>query len=241
MLVETGKAFVDPFAMMTQMREDSDFCLPPLTILCWRTHLVITKHHKDMDLAWPKWTTPQPDWLRSSEKAFPIRSEHCQITTFSRSRQVFTTCWWWPSAFAWKKFSEPKHTRLKFDLEKLKDPNVLKTFEAMIGRRFAPLTIMDNEDHLDSMITTFNTAVIETASEILGKHRQRKKKQPWSLQKFLICATKGEKWEWKDSNLKDLRNKGSEQQHREVHEKGKKKLDRRTVYWDWRKSEEEQQ
>ena len=28
---------------------------------------------------------------------------------------------------------------------------------------------------MDSMITTFNTAVIETASEILGKHRQKKK------------------------------------------------------------------
>ena len=27
-----------------------------------------------------------------------------------------------------KKISEPKHTRLKFDLEKLKDPNVLETF-----------------------------------------------------------------------------------------------------------------
>ena len=45
MLVETGKAFVDPSAMMTQMREDSDFwSLPPLTILCRRTHLVITRH-----------------------------------------------------------------------------------------------------------------------------------------------------------------------------------------------------
>ena len=43
-LVETGKAFVDPSAMTTQRREDSDFwSLPPLTILCWRTHLVITK------------------------------------------------------------------------------------------------------------------------------------------------------------------------------------------------------
>ena len=71
----------------------------------------------------------------------------------------------------------PKHTRLKFDIEKLKDPNVLETFQAVIGGRFAPLTIMDNEDTdlLDSMITTFNTTVIETASEILGKHRQKKK------------------------------------------------------------------
>ena len=63
----------------------------------------------------------------------------------------------------------------------------------MIGGKFAPLTIMSNEDtDMDSMITTFNTAVTETASEILGKHRQKKKKNPGSLQKFLICATKGE-------------------------------------------------
>ena len=75
-----------------------------------------------------------------------------------------------------KKISKPKHTRLKFDLEKLKDPNVLETFQAMTGRRFAPLTIKSNEDtYIDSMITTFNTAVTETASEILVKHRQKKK------------------------------------------------------------------
>ena len=75
-----------------------------------------------------------------------------------------------------KKISKPKHTRLKFDLEKLKDPNVLETFQAMIGGRFSPLTIMSNEDtDIDSIITTFNTAVTETASEILGKHHQKKK------------------------------------------------------------------
>ena len=68
-----------------------------------------------------------------------------------------------------KKISKPKHTRLKLDLEKLKDPNVLETFQAMIGWRFAPLNIISNEDtDIDSMITTFNTAVTETASEILG-------------------------------------------------------------------------
>ena len=34
-LVKTGKAFVDPSAITTQMREDSDFwSLPLLTILC---------------------------------------------------------------------------------------------------------------------------------------------------------------------------------------------------------------
>ena len=60
-----------------------------------------------------------------------------------------------------------------------------------MGGRLAPLTIMSNEDtDKDSMITTFNTAVTETASEIFGEHRQKKK--PGSLQKLLICATKGE-------------------------------------------------
>ena len=71
----------------------------------------------------------------------------------------------------------------------MKYPNVLETFQAMIGGRFAPLTIMNNDDtDIDSMITTFNTAVTETASEILGKHRQKKKtlghcRNSWSVQK----------------------------------------------------------
>ena len=48
MLVETGKAFVDPSAIMTQMRRDSDFwSLPSLTILRWQTLWVITKHPED--------------------------------------------------------------------------------------------------------------------------------------------------------------------------------------------------
>ena len=88
-----------------------------------------------------------------------------------------------------KRISKQKHKRLKFDLEKLKDPNVLETFQAMIGRRFAPLTIMSNEDtDIDSIITTFNTAVTETASEILGKHRQKKK--PWITAEILDLCNK---------------------------------------------------
>ena len=56
-----------------------------------------------------------------------------------------------------KKISKPKHIKLKFDLERLKDPNVLETFQAMIGGKFASLTIMSNENtDIDSMITTFN-------------------------------------------------------------------------------------
>ena len=59
----------------------------------------------------------------------------------------------------------------------------------MIGGKFAPLTIMDDEDtDLDSMITIFNTAVTETASEILGRHLQ--KKNPWVTAEILDLCDK---------------------------------------------------
>ena len=91
-----------------------------------------------------------------------------------------------------RKTSKPKHTRLKFDLEKLKVSNVLESFQAMIGGRFAPLTIMSNEDtDIDSMVTNFNTAVTETTSEILGKLRQ--KQNTWiTAEIFDPYATKEE-------------------------------------------------
>ena len=88
-----------------------------------------------------------------------------------------------------KRISKPKHTRLKFDLEKLKDPKVLETFKAIPGGKSAPLTIMNNEGtDVDSLITTFNTAVTETASEILGKPCQKKK--PWVTAEILDLCDK---------------------------------------------------
>ena len=56
----------------------------------------------------------------------------------------------------------------------------------------APLVIMSNEDiDIESMITTFITAVTKTASEILGKHRQKKK--PWVTAEILeLCNNRRE-------------------------------------------------
>ena len=81
----------------------------------------------------------------------------------------------------------------------------METFQAMIGGKFAPLTIKDNKDtDLDSMITTFNTAVIETASEILGRHRQKKK--PLVTADILDLCDKRRELRKNDLSLKDLRN-----------------------------------
>ena len=71
-----------------------------------------------------------------------------------------------------KKARKPNQPRLRFDLEKLRDPSVACTFQATIGGKFAPLIGLSDEDmDMDTMITTYNTAVTDAASEILGKER----------------------------------------------------------------------
>ena len=105
MLVETGKAFVGPSAMMTQMREYSDFwSLPPLATLCLWTHLIITKHPEDghgiaqMDNTTTRLITfwwgsvSDQEWTLPEHEVF---QEH--------TLEVIMTCWWWSSTFAWKK------------------------------------------------------------------------------------------------------------------------------------------
>ena len=78
-----------------------------------------------------------------------------------------------------KKARKPNQPRIRFDLEKLRDPDVASTFQATTGGKLAPLIGLRDEDDMDidTMITTYNTAVTNAASEILGKKRRRKK--PW--------------------------------------------------------------
>ena len=51
------------------------------------------------------------------------------------------------------------------------DPGVAQGFQAMIGSRFAPLTIFDTD--MNILINTFNPAATKSASEILDKQK------PW--------------------------------------------------------------
>ena len=49
------------------------------------------------------------------------------------------------------------------------------TFQATIGGKLAPLIRLSDENmDIDTMITTYNTAVTDAASEILRKERRRK-------------------------------------------------------------------
>ncbi len=70
---------------------------------------------------------------------------------------------------------KPTNTRIKYDLEKMKDPTEANTFQAKICGTFAQLILHENENNdIYTMITAMNIAVTETAKEILGKHRRIK-------------------------------------------------------------------
>ena len=76
---------------------------------------------------------------------------------------------------------------MRFDFEKLRDPFVACTFQATKDGKFAPLiSPRDNHMDIDTMITTYNTAVTDAASEIFGKERRRK--NPWVTKDVLdLC------------------------------------------------------
>jgi sorting nexin-29 len=87
--------------------------------------------------------------------------------------------------------------RIKFNLEKLIDPNVAKIFEAKIGGRFAPLLLTDTIDtDVDTFIDSFNTTVLQiqyhsVANEVLGKKRTIRK--PWVTPELLkLCDERRE-------------------------------------------------
>ena len=92
MLLETGKAFVDPSAMMTQIWDDSDFwSLPPLTTLCFAATF---GHHK----ASRKWTWHSPNGQHHNQIDYILERKHltelikiCYVfaVVFKQEYQVF--------------------------------------------------------------------------------------------------------------------------------------------------------
>ena len=75
--------------------------------------------------------------------------------------------------------------RLKFNLEKLNDPQVADLFEVTIGGTFATLDLL--EENIDNLTENIHGALIDTTSEVLGK--ARKKKKPWRLVTFWLYVT----------------------------------------------------
>ena len=123
-----------------------------------------------------------------------------------------------------KKARKPKQPRLRFELEKLRDPDVACTFQATIGGKFAPLIGLSDEDmDVDTMITTYNTAGTGAAGEILGTERRRKK--PWVTKDvFDLCDER--------RNLKKKRYEAEEaKEYREANRRIQKPMKKAKEDW----------
>ena len=91
---------------------------------------------------------------------------------------------------------KPNQPRLRFDLEKLRDPDVACTFQATICGKFTPL-IRDEDMDINTMIATHNTAVTE-ASEILGNECHRK--MPWVTKDVLNLFDEKLEMKWYEAD-----------------------------------------
>ena len=108
-----------------------------------------------------------------------------------------------------KKARKPDQPRLRFDVAKLKDPDVACTFQAMIGWKFATLIGLRDEDmDTDTMITTYNTAVTDAAREMLGKELCRKK--PWVTKDVLDLCDERRDMKKKGIKQKEQKNTGKQ-------------------------------
>ena len=219
MLVKTGKTFVDPSAMTNERG---------LRLLEFATFndLMLENmfgHHK----ASRRWTWHSPNGQHHNQIDYILVRKHFWSGVSS------ARTWSFPGAdigsdhdlllmtfhLRLKRISKPKHTRFKFDFEKLKDPNVLETFQAMIGGKFVPLTIMNNEDrpgfndhHLqhssdwNSQWDPWQTSSEEKALDHCRNSWTVRQKERTEKEKI---------WAWRIWEIQ-----GSEQQNQEVHEKG---------------------
>ena len=83
-----------------------------------------------------------------------------------------------------KKVRKSNQPRLRFDLEKLRDPDVACTYQAVLCGKFTLLIGLRDEDmDINTMITTYNTAVTDAANKILWNECRRK--MPWATRDVL--------------------------------------------------------
>ena len=85
------------------------------------------------------------------------------------------------------------NTQIRFSLEKLKDSNIAELFRATLGGNFALLLAFENQDtEIDALINSFNTAVTETANNIL----------PWVTDNILKLCDKRRELKQKKNTTK---------------------------------------
>ena len=114
-----------------------------------------------------------------------------------------------------------KSPRIRFNLDKLKDPTVAEAFQATLGGKFAALDFV--HDDIQNVQENFNAAIIETSEEILG--RERVKKQKWMNDDILDLCDKRRAMKpirnENDANRKEYREINNEIKSRKLEAKEK--------------------
>ena len=104
------------------------------------------------------------------------------------------------------------------------EPPCMAPYITDIGGKFAALTILDADGtDMDTLINTFNTAVTNTASEILGKHRPVKK--PWVTADLLDLCDKRRELKKKKKDAEGVR------QYRAANQEIKKGMKKAKMNW----------
>ena len=67
------------------------------------------------------------------------------------------------------------HTRLHFDIERLKDTAILDEFRDTLGRKFAPLFLLDNIQDVSSQM---ENVINDTSKDVFGICKKQKR-HPW--------------------------------------------------------------
>ena len=124
-----------------------------------------------------------------------------------------------------KRANKQCNTMIRLDLEKLKDPEVAEIFQAKIGGKFAALSILDSDMDMDKLTDTFNTAVTDTANEILGKYRPVKK--PWVTTDILDMCVKRRRIK----NKKNNKDRDGMARYRVVNQEIKKGMNKAKENW----------
>ena len=145
------------------------------TSRCWTWHAPNGIHHNQIDYILVR-NRFISGIKRGSTRTYPgadVGSDHDMVLMNFKVRL--------------KKTKKSKSTRLKFNLDRLKDPNILESFKATIGGKFAPLLALE-DNSVGTLTTQFNEVLAEAANETLGKIRR--KSQAWVTDEILEMCDK---------------------------------------------------
>ena len=118
----------------------------------WTYHIPDGTHYNQTDYILVK------KWFRSGIKTARTRTFPCAAVGNDNGMVMMTF------QTRLKNSRNPSQPRIRFHLQKLNDPRVMSAFQATM--------LVDEDAYLHSMVTHFNKAVSDTATELLGKQRR---------------------------------------------------------------------